>query len=234
MEDIINTVEQEVESDLITAEDEVSQYYNSTTGNSGHVSNPFGNGIPVYPEETLAPDDCAAQLDADVKVFWDLVYSMAAFLIVTILLPYLLCCCYTKKFYRFVSWIYFVSGTLQFLCGLLLTTALLPNCPVDCGEFFCDLHKYNPGPIYGCFIMLAGLFWWCKGCWVRIQGKNEATLEQQAEYAKTAGTDEGTYLGEFQDTTDYDPEHQPQPHYTDRTTTTTATNDTNKLIPDIL
>lgn len=143
----------------------------------------FFNPNATYPDQTLPPSDCHDSMDKEVQVFWDLVYSMAGVLMITILMPYIFFCC--KNWPRVLAKLYGLAGMLNAIVGVLMLSVLLPQCPLDCGEFFCSVHKYNPGPIYGCFCLFLALLWWCKACSLRRQAKQQE-IEKQAEKAEGA------------------------------------------------
>ena len=164
----------------------------ATTEDGSFFETMFGEGeIPDYPEDTLAPMACAAQMHDSTQTYWDLLYAMMALAMLTILVPYLFFCC-TKRF-RCIAWIYFVSGLVKIICGILLATALVPECPLECGAFFCSLHEYNPGPLYGCIVMVVGVLWLLKGCTLRMKGtRAELALEKAKAAAAAGGTGDGT------------------------------------------
>lgn len=157
--------EEEAKEDWNTAEQEIKDFVNETE--NGQFGAWYNNQkeIPVYPEDTLAPMVCEDQMAAQVQTYWDLLYTMIFFALLTIIVPYLSSCFMSKHSFqimRFVAGVHYFSGALKVICGLLLSTALLPNCPVECGEFFCDLHEYNPGPLYGVIVFFVGVLWLLK------------------------------------------------------------------------
>jgi len=156
-----------------------------------------GGGIPVYPEETtLPPETCAHNMEESVSTYWDLVYAMLVLAFVTVMMPYVFGCCRKSIRYRLSSWIYMVSGWVKVICGLLLCTALVPECPVECGSFFCSLSQYNPGPIYGVIVLFVGVFWFIKAC----------TLNMAAKRASVAAANQKGNLHETVALTNTDPD----------------------------
>jgi hypothetical protein len=138
------------------------------------------NQTVEYPTNTMAPEDCRARLDSDsgLENFWGLVYAMVALTMLTILMRYLFFCC--SKWTRCFAKLYGLAGTFNFLVGILMVSVLLPECPPDCGVYFCRIHHYNPGPIYGCVVMFMGVLWWCKACQLRRQAAREE-VEKEAQ-----------------------------------------------------
>lgn len=149
----------------------------------------FGNET-VYPAATLSTDQCHNQIDGNVDAFWNVLYAMVALLMATILMPYVFFCC--KNYPRWLAKLYGLSGIINVVIGILMVSVLLPKCPLECGELFCSVHKYNPGPIYGCVMMFLGILWWCKACALRRQAKKEE-IEKMADKAEAArGAKDGT------------------------------------------
>ena len=144
----------------------------------------YGNETEVvYPEDTLPPQDCEASMHKEISVYWDLIWSMLALFFVTILLPYIFFCCRNKP--RIVAKVYGLSGMVNVVIGILLSTVLMPQCDVNCGKYFCGNHMNNPGPVYGCVVTVIGVLWWCKACSLRRQAKRQE-LEDAALKAEGA------------------------------------------------
>jgi len=168
---------------------------NSTTsGLFETVESYFGGSstTPIYPSETLAPMDCADRMASDVQTYWNTLTAMLVLVVVMLIMPYLFCCCAQQRKWRFISWMYVLAGWIKIICGILLSTALLPDCPLECGAFFCGLHEYNPGPLYGAIVVLIGLLWLVKACTLRIKGKR---AEIKAKEAQIMAAEEGYSAG---------------------------------------
>jgi hypothetical protein len=141
------------------------------------------------PGETIPPLDCQAHMEPDAKVFWDLVYSMLVLFILTIMVPWIFCCFRNRP--RCLAHIYVLSGLVKVLCGLLLATALLPLCPVGCGDVVCkDVVRYNPTAGFGAVCVCIGVFWFIKACCLRrtaTKMEREAAKEAAADSISSSG-----------------------------------------------
>lgn len=155
---------------LNTVENQFEEYWNSTEA--------------PYPTETLAPQSCIATLEPKLNVFWDVVYSMLALFFLTLLLPYLLFCFRNRP--RCMATCFNTMAFVFVVMGITLSTVLMPQCPLNCGELVCGVHKYNPGPIYGCISIFMGVLWMCKACSLQRQAKR-AEVEQEAAKATVEG-----------------------------------------------
>ncbi|CAB9506126.1 expressed unknown protein [Seminavis robusta] len=148
----------------------------------GNSTDAVVNGT-MYPVETLPPATCDEKMTQPVEVYWTLVGSMLVLFLATFVLPFICFCC--KNHPRCLARIFFFSGLIKLIIGSLLASVLLPQCPIECGEFFCGVHKYSPGPVYGIIFIIIGLLWLCRGCALKRSAKKQE-LEREAERA-TAG-----------------------------------------------
>ena len=165
MSNIINTVEETFNG-----------YWNGNGNNATEMD-------ALYPDETLAPQTCLDNMEHSVNLFWNMVYSMLALLMFTILMPYGFFCCWSRP--RCLAAFYNVMGLVNLIIGSLLASVLKPVCPLECGKFVCSMHKVNPGPVYGCIVIFIALLWFCKACSLYRQARRQE-VEQEAERVKTS------------------------------------------------
>ena len=126
-----------------------------------------------YPEETLAPLTCADQMAKEVTTYWNMLYAMMALVLLTMVAPYVFLCCSKRLKYKCLASFYYTIALVTFICGVLLSTdkALMPDCLLECGAFFCSLHEYNPGPLYGAIVIVLSFVWTLKGCMLSYKGR---------------------------------------------------------------
>jgi len=159
------------EAALGTAEDKAKEYW---YGND--------NSEVIVPEgtETLAPQACYHLLDTNSQMYWEVVFVMTAWFFLTILVPYVLCCCAKKCVSWQARW-YYMSALLFLIMGSLCASVLMPECPLDCASV-CNAHKYNPGPVWGVVMILVSFIFVVKGCCT----SRYATKLANEDAAKTA------------------------------------------------
>lgn len=180
------------------------QGYVSGWLNGGSNATLDNSAQTLAPGETYAPADCVAKMEPEVHVFWSLVGAMLVLLIVTILVPWICCCCRHRP--RCLAALYTASGLVDVICGSLLATVLLPMCPPGCGEGdTCSKHRYHPTPAYGAVCVCIGMVWFLKSCWLRCcqarKKDREAAVQEDptstasfVDHNKMEGEKNGTEL----------------------------------------
>lgn len=185
----VGEIKEEAREDFITGLEELIDYANRTDKIDEFEA--WFNGDEMYPNQTIPPGTCEDKMADTVQTYWDLLYSMVAMAILTIVFPYLFSCCMDRHSFsvmRCISTIYYISGALHAISGLLLSTALMPQCPAACGEFFCNLQQYNPGPVFGVVIFFVGVLWFLKGMTLQCRANKAEREYIFSEHLKMGGT----------------------------------------------
>ena len=55
--------------------------------------------------------------------------------------------------------IYFTTGSIKILLGILILTVFQPRCPSGC-----TCYGRLPSPFYGCIVLFIGTLWFIRGC----------------------------------------------------------------------